>query len=107
MARMKYYDRYKRLRPNGNFRIIPFIKLEEYDTDLYITFDKATMRLDNLSYKYYGNPDFAWLILLGNPSLGSLEFMIKDGVTMRIPYPLDTALSRYETEVNSYLESNE
>lgn len=106
MARIKYFDRYKRFRNNGNFRVVPFIKLPRYDTDLFITFNKSTMRLDNLSYKYYSSPDFAWLILLANPHLGSLEYMIEDGVKMRIPYPLDTALSRYESEVNNYLESS-
>ena len=105
MAKTKYYDRYKRFRGNGNCRIVPFIEIPKYDSDLYITFDKATMRLDNLSYKYYSNPDYAWLIMLANPHLGSMEFAIENGVRMRIPYPLETALSRYETNVTQYIDS--
>ena len=105
MARLKYFDRYKRVRNNGNCRVLPFIEIPTYDTDLYVTFEKAVMRLDNLSYKYYSSPDYAWLIMLANPSLGSLEYLIQDGVRMRIPYPLDTALSRYENGVTTYLDS--
>lgn len=105
MARIKYFDRYQRLRGGGNFRMIPLINLKKYNTDLYITFDKTKMRLDNISYKYYSSPDYAWLIMLANPHLGSLEYLIPDGARMRIPYPLDTALSRYEIEVNTFLET--
>lgn len=105
MARNRYVDRYKKFRNNGNFRVVPFIEIPKYNTDLYITFDKATMRLDNLSYKYYSSPDYAWLIMLANPELGSLEYQIEDGVTMRIPYPLDIALMRYDTGVTNYLQA--
>lgn len=105
MGRLKYFDRYARLRNNGNFRIVPLIEIEPYDTDLHITYDKTQMRLDNVSYKYYGSPDYAWLIMLANPHLGSLEYLIPDGSIMRIPYPLCTALSRYETNINTYLET--
>lgn len=105
MARKKYYDRYERLRYNGNCRVVPFTKIPIYDTDLYITFDKTTMRLDNLSYKYYSCSDYAWLIMLANSELGSLEYAIENGKQMRIPYPLDTALSRYETAINTYIET--
>lgn len=99
-----YFDRYKRFRVNGGFRVSPFINLPVYNTDLYVVFDKSKMRLDNLSYKYYSSPDYAWLILLANPQVGSLEYLIPDGERLRIPYPLDTALSRYDKEVNDYFE---
>lgn len=105
MAKTKYYDRYQRFKANGDYLVVPFIKIVEYDTDLTITFDKSRMRMDTLSYKYYSLPDYGWLIMLANPSLGSLEYSIADGSTMRIPYPLDTALSRYETAVTEYLDT--
>ena len=105
MARKGYYDRYQRFKTDGEYMVIPYIEITEYDTDLTITFDKTKMRLDNLSYKYYSSSDYAWLIMLANPSLGSLEYLIPDGSQMRIPYPLDTALSRYETAVDEYLKT--
>ena len=105
MAKSKYYDRYKMFRSNGDCKIVPLIEIPVYDTDLHIVYDRSTMRMDNLSYKYYSSPDYGWLIMLANPSLGSLEYLIPDGAYVRIPYPLDTALSRYETKVNEYLST--
>lgn len=100
-----YYDRYKQFRKNGRIMKIPSIEIESASTDLYITFNKNRMRLDNLSYKYYGDSNYGWLILMANPNVGSLEFDIHDKTTLRIPYPIDDALLRYENKVNEYLGS--
>lgn len=105
MGKVKYYDRYQRFRTNGDCKIVPLIEIPKYDTDLYITYDKSTMRMDNLSYKYYGDSNYGWLIMLANPNLGSLEYLIPDGSLVRIPYPLDVAISRYETNVTTYLST--
>ena len=93
---MAYYDRYQKFRVNGTVKPVPFIKIPKSSSDVYITFDKSTMRFDNLSYKYYGDPDYGWLILQANPQLGGYEFAIKNGETLRIAYPLSSALNRYE-----------
>ena len=94
-----YYDRYQSFRLDGVIKKIPFIKIGYESTDLIITFDKSRMRMDTLSYKYYGDANYGWLLLMANPHLGSMEFDIPDGVTFRIPYPLSSALLRYENEV--------
>lgn len=99
---MEYYDRYNSFRKDGNIQIIPFIKIEENSSDIKIVFDKTTMRMDTLSYKYYGDANYGWLIMQSNPQYSSMEFLIPDGVTLRIPYPLNTALNRYETAINTY-----
>ena len=98
-----YYDRYKFFRSNGIIRFIPNIKIDRSSTDLTITFDKSRMRLDSLSYKYYGDANYGWLILLANPKHGSMEFEIPDGVAMVIPYPLSSAINRYENAVKQFL----
>ena len=61
-------------------------------------------RMDLLSYQYYDNPNFGWLILQANPSVGSLEYKIKDGTRLRIPYPLETALQGYENNLAKYVK---
>lgn len=99
----EYYDRYRLFRSDGQSAIVPNIQISNLDTDIYLIFDRSKMRLDNLSYKYYGDPNYGWLILLANPSLGSMEFEIKNGSSLRIPYPLQTAINRYETAVNKAL----
>ena len=51
---MDYYDRYESFRSDGNISIVPFIEIDVSATDINITFNKSTMRMDTLSYKYYG-----------------------------------------------------
>lgn len=101
------YDRYTKFRDDsGQVRAIPFISIPKSAMDLYITFDRQTMRFDNLSYKYYGDPNFAWLILQANPSYGGYEYAIPDGVTLRIPYPIEQALNSYEGAIETYLATH-
>ena len=65
------------------------------------------MRLDSISYKYYNNPDYAWLILQANPELGSIENFIPNGSVLRIPFPLDVTLDMYLNDINKHKEINE
>lgn len=103
---MDYYDRYESFRSDGNIDIVPFIEIDNTSTDIVITFRKSTMRMDTLSYKYYGDSNYGWLILQANPQYGSLEFSIPDGVPLRIPYPLSTAKTRYENRIQKYKNEN-
>ena len=102
---MDYYDRYEQFRNGGVVERPPFLPIVFSDTDLLITFDKNKMRMDNLSYKYYGDANFGWLILQANPHLGGYEYNIPDGVSLRIPYPLSSAITRYERSVQNYIEA--
>jgi hypothetical protein len=59
-------------------------------------------RLDKVSQQYYGSPTFGWLILMGNPIYGGLEWNIPDGAILTIPYPLITSLQDYKNELENY-----
>ena len=98
----EYYDRYKEFRRDGKILKMPKIEIEKSSSDLYIIYDRDKMRFDNLSYKYFGDSNYAWLILMANPQVGSMEFEIPDKTVLRIPYPLDDAILRYESKVNDY-----
>lgn len=98
-----YYDRYKSFRIDGDIMKIPYIEIDKSSSDLYIKFEKSRMRLDALSYKYYGDANYGWLLMMANPQFGSMEFEIPDGVLFRIPYPLQTAIISYERNVKEYL----
>lgn len=97
---MEYYDRYQSFRSNGQVKIMPNIKIESGNEDIIILYDKSKMRLDTLSYKYYGDSNYAWLIMLANPRYGSMEFEIPDKVYLRIPYPITSAIGRYENGID-------
>ena len=93
------YDRYSRFRTDGDVSIPPFVKITPKNTDYFETYKRGFTRLDLLSYDYYGDPNYDWLILMANPNLGALEFEIPDGAQVRIPYPLSTTLEGYNSEI--------
>ena len=40
--------------------------------------------------------------VLANPGFGGLEFNIPDSTVIRIPFPYDSAIKRYLTEVDNH-----
>ena len=96
------YNRYKSFIMNGTYKKIPSIKIPESNSDFYVYYNVGKTRLDLLSYQYYNDPNYGWLILQANPHAGSLEFNIEDGTKLRIPYPLETAIQLYESEIKNY-----
>lgn len=96
------YDRYEKFRQNGKILIVPFIQIPKFDSDYYEVYKQGQTRLDNLSYQYYNDPNYDWLIMLANPEYGSMEYSIPDGATLRIPHPLSSALSAYIDGIDTY-----
>lgn len=96
---MKKFDRYAKFRSGNDFEIVPFGEITKRASDIKIIYEKGKTRLDQVSYMYYGSSDYAWLILQANAKYGSLEFRIPDGVELRVPYPLDAALSDYQKSI--------
>jgi len=96
-------DRYKPFRVDNTPKNVPFIKLKRKTSDKEIQYKLGTTRMDLLSYKYYEDPNYGWLIMLANPEYGGLEFEIPDGSTILIPYPLETTIQLYNNEVSKYI----
>jgi hypothetical protein len=94
-----YYDRYNSFRDNGNMKPIPGINIPFNPSDKNMIYKQGLTRLDKLSQMYYNNPYSGWLIMLANPEFGGLEFNIPDMTLIRIPFPFDSAVSRYITQV--------
>ena len=101
---MSSYDRYSKFRNNGIISIVPFIKIPVKNTDYYETYKRGVTRLDLLSYKYYGDASYDWLIMQANSKYGSMEFNIPDKSDLRIPYPLNTTLEQYKQQIETYIE---
>jgi hypothetical protein len=98
---MEGFDRYAKFREGNTIGIVPFGEVPKRDSDIYIIFEKGKMRLDQLSYKYYGSSSYAWFIMQANAKYGSLEFRIPDGAELRIPFPLDAALAGYQKSLDN------
>lgn len=96
------FDRYEQFRKNGKIEMVPFGEVPESSSDFFEIYKKGQTRLDQVSYKYYKDANYAWLIMQANPAYGSIEYRIPDGVTLRIPYPLSSALQGYQQSIENY-----
>lgn len=103
---MENFDRYASFKTNGKVDMVPYVDIRKKSTDKYVEYNKNKTRLDKLSYDYYGDSDFAWLILQSNPQYGSIENFIPDKVILRIPYPLQETLNMYLEDIKKYKELN-
>ena len=101
---MASYDRYSKFRENGTIQMVPFISIPIRSTDYYETYHRGITRLDILSYNYYGDASYYWLILQANPEYGAMEFNIPDGVQLRIPYPLGVVIDQYNSDIDKYFK---
>ena len=99
---MASYDRYKSFRTKDGVGIVPFIEIPVKDTDIEEVYHAGSTRLDILSYEYYGDPNYGWLILQANPQYGSIEFDIPDESVIRIPFPLGESLRSYNEGIDKY-----
>ena len=97
-----YFDRYAKFRANGEIKPLPGIKITPISSDKQEMYKLGETRLDKLSNMYYNNPYSGWLIMLANPAFGGLEFNIPDSTIIRIPFPYDSAIKRYLTEVDNH-----
>lgn len=105
---MGYYNRYTAFMADGEVSVkVPFVKIPNSSTDKILEYDRKTMRCDTLSYKFYGDPNYGWLILQANPEYSGYEFSIPDGARFRIPYPLDSAIQRYENGIKIWKDEHE
>jgi hypothetical protein len=95
------FDRYGKFRDMGTNYIVPFCSIKESETDKYVTYRKGKTRLDNISYEIYGSPDYDWLIMQANPECGSMEYEIKDGTILRVPFPLIDTLAQYNNDIEN------
>lgn len=100
------YDRYRGVRSNGIVGFPPAVRLTEKGTDYTTTYTRGVTHLDDLSYDYYGDCSYAWLILMANPQYGASEFEIPDGSELRIPYPLDRTLENLTALTEAYFTLN-
>lgn len=91
------YNRYELLtNDDGTISPMPFVNIPLNPSDKYENWIEGSSRLDKLSYKYYGNPTYDWLIELANPQfLNQWEF--QENFVCRIPFPLNTAISYFES----------
>lgn len=96
------YNRYNNFIKNGRYEIVPSVKIMPKSTDCMEVYEAGKSRLDLISYKYYGDANYDWLIMMANPEYGSMEFNIPDGAVLRIPFPLNLTIENYTKAIERY-----
>lgn len=100
------YKRYEILRnDDGTTDMMPFVVLPQNASDKFEYWNTERSRMDRISLKYYGNPFYDFLILYAN-RIYLNEFDIPDGALIRIPFPLQKALSDYEAALRNVKNRN-
>ena len=93
----RYSNRYGSVlgfeRPSNTVRLP---KISKRTTDVYIQYNAAN-RIDNIANRYYGFPEYYWVILLANGY--ATEFDIVEGDIIRIPYPLEPVVDEIKEKV--------
>lgn len=77
-------------------RNVPTFTISKRDSDIYLNYLNGD-RLDLMSYRVYGEPQYWWIILAANDY--SLEFDIEFGEILRVPYPLSEVISEIKEQI--------
>ena len=99
---MTYYNRYSEFAVNGDYIIVPQVKIPAKSSDRKISYKVGKTRLDKLSQQFYDSPYYGWLIMQANPSYGGQEWNIPDGAIITVPFPLMQSLQDYKTNLDQY-----
>lgn len=74
----------------------PPYRISDRESDLFMPY-YGSDRLDLISNRIYGSPNYWWVILAANNY--QIEFDIESGEIIRIPYPLNSVLEEIRGQV--------
>ena len=76
------------LRDGTALRDMPPFKIDERQSDIFVTYNKEKTRLDRISDEIYSDPT-CWRFIMWANTEYFLEFDIPDNTQIRVPYPLN------------------
>ena len=92
-------NRYESIFNIKNFDSILFnLNIKNRETDIFLEYH-VNNRLDLISNRIYGSPEYYWIILEANGY--SIEYDIIPGDILRIPFPLESILEEIRLQVES------
>lgn len=98
-----YYNRYKQMRVGDSEFLMPRVIIPKAPSDKVKVYEKGITRFDKLSEDYYDNPLHGFLIMCANPQIGAMEFDIENGTVLTIPFPFESALTRYNDALKEHI----
>ncbi len=99
-------SRYNFFKKGGVVYPTPSLKLKQKSSDREEFYTVGESRLDKISYKYYGDPNYGYLILMANYDICSNETDITTSCLLRIPYPLNETINEINNFYRDYIDKN-
>lgn len=94
---MSRYSSIKVVQPKETSRLLTtsYPKIPFTSDDFYVITTGGD-RFDLLANEYYGSGEYWWVIAVANPHVSRKDFVINQGVQLRIPANLQDIIGRYE-----------
>lgn len=94
---MSRYDSIRVVKPKETTRLLTtsYPKIPFTPEDFYVITTGGD-RFDILASEYYGNSEYWWVIAVANPHVSRKNFVINQGVQLRIPANIEDIIARYE-----------
>ena len=101
MANSRYeYTKNKKVNKKSVFKPIIYPKIPLRDDDIYI-FSRESEKLEHISYRFYGTPEYWWVIAKAN-NISKGSIFLEPGKQLRIPNPTSiTEILNSMEELNS------
>ena len=96
---MSRYKSIKLVKPNQTSRLLttsyPAIP---YSSDDFYVITTGGDRFDLLANEYYENSEYWWVIAVANPHVSRKDFVINQGVQLRIPVNIADIIERFKNK---------
>ena len=96
---MSRYDSIQQVKPKETLRLLTtsYPKIPFTSDDFYVITTGGD-RFDILANEYYGNSEYWWVIAVANPHVSRKNFVINQGVQLRIPANIEDIVARFEAK---------
>ena len=96
---MSRYDSIQKVTPKETLRLLTtsYPRIPFTSDDFYVITTGGD-RFDLLANEYYGNSEYWWVIAVANPHVSRKNFVINQGVQLRIPANIEDIVAKFEAK---------
>jgi hypothetical protein len=96
---MSRYKTIQRVKPGNTTRqLTTSYPAIPYSSDDFYVITTGGDRFDLLANEYYQNSEYWWVIAVANPHVSRKNFVINQGVQLRIPANIGDIIERYDNK---------
>jgi phage tail protein X len=94
---MSRYNTIQTVKPKETKRLLTtsYPKIPYTSDDFYVITTGGD-RFDILANEYYGNTEYWWVIAVANPHVSRKNFVINQGVQLRIPVNIEDIVAKFQ-----------